>query len=82
MPGFIQFLTGIYLFVALVWFATLKSPGAVHDRARVHRLRREVVCGRHGPVIPRRSETERVYVHRVREHLGAGHRGVLQPRQV
>jgi hypothetical protein len=27
MPGFMQFLTGVYLFVALVWFGTLKDPG-------------------------------------------------------
>jgi hypothetical protein len=26
MPGFMQFLTGVYLFVALVWFGTLSAP--------------------------------------------------------
>lgn len=26
MPGFMQFITGVYLFVALVWFGTLSAP--------------------------------------------------------
>jgi hypothetical protein len=26
MPGFMQFITGVYLFVALVWFGSLSAP--------------------------------------------------------
>src|SRR5215472_2826474 len=44
MPGFMQFITGVYLTVGLSWFEVFeKGPVPLHGRGGVHRLRDPLV---------------------------------------
>ena len=50
MPGFMQFITGVYLLIGLTWFnvfgdvAPLYMAGLIYGRSRVHGLRHPLVC--------------------------------------
>lgn len=56
MPGFMQFVAGMYLFAALVIFHSIHTPALVHGGPRVHCVRRALVRPRHG-TFPRGGRT-------------------------
>lgn len=43
MPGFMQFLTGIYLLTGLTWFNVFGKGASIYGRPRLHGLRYSLV---------------------------------------
>jgi hypothetical protein len=52
MPGFMQFITGTYLFLGLTLFHSFVAPALYMAAAGVHRIRRALVRPRLGPASP------------------------------